>query len=51
MRDSRRPQPTRDLDTPEEIAEVVRRFSADVARVHSQELLGHAVSIGSDAAT
>jgi hemoglobin len=32
MRDVQRPAPTRDLDTPEEIAEMVRRFYADVAQ-------------------
>lgn len=32
MRDAPRPAPTRDLDTPEEIAEMVRRFYADVAQ-------------------
>lgn len=32
-----RPQPTRDLDTPEEIAEMVRRFYQDVAQ---DDLLG-----------
>lgn len=37
MRDAPRPAPTRDLDTPEEIAEMVRRFYADVAQ---DELLG-----------
>ena len=37
MRDVRRPPPTRDLDTPEEIAEMVRRFYADVAQ---DDLLG-----------
>ena len=37
MRDTRRPAPTRDLDTPEEIAEMVRRFYADVAM---DDLLG-----------
>ncbi len=31
MRDTPRPTPTRDLDTSEEIAEMVRRFYADVA--------------------
>ena len=31
MRDAQRPAPTRDLDSPEEIAEMVRRFYADVA--------------------
>jgi hemoglobin len=33
VRDVQRPAPTRDLDTPEEIAEMVRRFYADVAQV------------------
>lgn len=37
MRDTPRPTPTRDLDSPEEIAEMVRRFYADVAM---DELLG-----------
>lgn len=37
MRDVRRPVPTRDLDSPEEIAEMVRRFYADVAQ---DDLLG-----------
>lgn len=37
MRDSPRPAPTRDLDTPEEIGEMVRRFYADVAQ---DDLLG-----------
>ncbi len=37
MRDSQRPEPTSDLDTPEEIAELVRRFYADVAQ---DDLLG-----------
>jgi hemoglobin len=37
MRDTPRPVPTRDLDTPEEIAEMVRRFYADVAQ---DDLLG-----------
>ena len=37
MRDVQRPAPTRDLDTPEEIAEMVRRFYADVAQ---DDLLG-----------
>lgn len=32
MRDSQRPEPTSDLDAPEEIAELVRRFYADVAQ-------------------
>src|SRR5690606_10265653 len=32
MRDAPRPAPTRDLDTPGEIAEMVRRFYADVAQ-------------------
>lgn len=31
MRDVQRPVPTRDLDSPDEIAEMVRRFYADVA--------------------
>jgi hemoglobin len=31
MRDTPRPLPTRDLDTPDEIAEMVRRFYADVS--------------------
>lgn len=31
MRDVSRPAPSRDLDTPQEIAEMVRRFYADVA--------------------
>ena len=31
MRDAQHPPPTRDLDSPEEIAEMVRRFYADVA--------------------
>ncbi len=31
MRDGSHPPPTRDLDTPAEIAEMVRRFYADVA--------------------
>ena len=31
MRDTPRPAPTADLDSPEEIAEMVRRFYADVA--------------------
>lgn len=34
MRDAIRPTPTRDLDSPEEIAEMVRRFYADVAQDH-----------------
>lgn len=37
MRDIRRPPPTRDLDDPAEIAEMVRRFYADVAQ---DDLLG-----------
>jgi hemoglobin len=37
MRDAHRPTPARDLDTPEEIAEMVRRFYADVAQ---DDLLG-----------
>jgi hemoglobin len=37
MRDQVRPTPVRDLDTPEEIAEMVRRFYADVAQ---DDLLG-----------
>jgi hemoglobin len=37
MRDTTRPEPTRDLDTAEEIAEMVRRFYADVAQ---DDLLG-----------
>jgi hemoglobin len=37
MRHAVRPAPERDLDTPEEIAELVRRFYADVAQ---DELLG-----------
>jgi hemoglobin len=37
MRDVPRPAPSRDLDTPEEIAEMVRRFYADVAQ---DDLLG-----------
>lgn len=37
MRDTPRPAPTRDLDSPEEIAEMVRRFYADVAM---DDLLG-----------
>jgi hemoglobin len=37
MHDAPRPAPTRDLDTPEEIAEMVRRFYADVAQ---DDLLG-----------
>ena len=37
MRDTPRPVPTGDLDTPEEIAELVRRFYADVAQ---DDLLG-----------
>jgi hemoglobin len=34
MRDRQRPAPTRDLDTSIEIAEMVRRFYADVAQDH-----------------
>jgi hemoglobin len=37
MRDIPRPAPTRDLDAPEQIAEMVRRFYADVAQ---DDLLG-----------
>jgi len=37
MRDVPRPPPTRDLDTPDEIAEMVRRFYADVTM---DDLLG-----------
>jgi len=37
MRDTPRPAPTRDLDDPAEIAEMVRRFYADVAQ---DDLLG-----------
>lgn len=37
MRDAQRPEPTRDLDTPEEMAEMVRRFYADIAM---DDLLG-----------
>jgi hemoglobin len=37
VRDAPRPSPTRDLDSPEEIAEMVRRFYADVAM---DDLLG-----------
>jgi hemoglobin len=37
MRDTPRPVPTRDLDTPDEIAEMVRRFYADVTQ---DDLLG-----------
>lgn len=37
MRDAPRPAPTHDLDTPAEIAEMVRRFYADVAQ---DDLLG-----------
>jgi hemoglobin len=37
MRDVQRPAPTRDLDDPGEIAEMVRRFYADVAQ---DDLLG-----------
>lgn len=36
-RDAIRPAPTRDLDTPQEVAEMVRRFYADVAQ---DDLLG-----------
>ena len=32
MRDITRPDPIGDLDTPEEIAELVRRFYADVTQ-------------------
>ena len=32
MRESRRAGPERDLDSPEEITEMVRRFYADVAQ-------------------
>lgn len=32
MLDAQRPAPTRDLDSPDEIAEMVRRFYADVAQ-------------------
>lgn len=32
MKDHPRPAPTRDLDTPTEVAEMVRRFYADVAQ-------------------
>ncbi|MGE0879265.1 MAG: group III truncated hemoglobin [Acidimicrobiia bacterium] len=38
MRDNPRPAPTGDLDAPEQIAEMVRRFYADVAQ---DDLLGH----------
>ena len=38
MRDAPYPAPTGDLDTPDEIAEMVRRFYADVAQ---DDLLGH----------
>jgi hemoglobin len=38
VRDAERPAPSRDLDTPSEIAEMVRRFYADVAM---DDLLGH----------
>ena len=37
MRDTPRPAPSRDLDSPEEIDEMVRRFYADVAQ---DDLLG-----------
>ena len=37
MRDTPRPAPTRDLDSPDEIGEMVRRFYADVAM---DDLLG-----------
>jgi len=37
MRETIRPAPSRDLDTPEEIAEMVRRFYADVTQ---DDLLG-----------
>lgn len=37
MREVERPEPQRDLDSPEEIAEMVRRFYADVAQ---DDLLG-----------
>lgn len=37
MRDVQRPAPSRDLDDPDEIAEMVRRFYADVAQ---DDLLG-----------
>jgi hemoglobin len=37
MRDVHRPTPSRDLDSPEEIAEMMRRFYADVAQ---DDLLG-----------
>jgi hemoglobin len=37
MRDTPRPAPTRDLDAPDQIAEMVRRFYADVAQ---DDLLG-----------
>ena len=37
MREAPRPGPTGDLDTPEEVAEMVRRFYADVAQ---DDLLG-----------
>lgn len=37
MRDAHRPAPTRDLDSPDEIAEMVRRFYQDVAQ---DDLLG-----------
>jgi hemoglobin len=32
MRDIQRPEPSRDLDSPEEVAEMVRRFYTDVAQ-------------------
>jgi truncated hemoglobin YjbI len=41
-----RPAPTRDLDTPDEIAEMVRRFYADVAQ---DDLLGLAVTVTEEA--
>ena len=34
-----RPAPTRDLDTPEEIAEMVRRFYQDRAKAHAEALM------------
>ncbi|MBN2624158.1 MAG: group III truncated hemoglobin [Acidimicrobiales bacterium] len=37
MRDAPRPAPTRDLDSPDQIAELVRRFYGDVAQ---DDLLG-----------
>lgn len=37
MRDAPRPTPTRDLDSPDQIAELVRRFYGDVAQ---DDLLG-----------